>query len=468
MSGKTTQTLRTGALGGALLALSLSLFSHPRAGAQDRPAGRPPNIIFIYADDMGYGDLGVYGAKAFKTPHLDRMAAEGLRLTSFYSVSPVCTPSRAALMTGRYAARMGAQQMRLANVLFPTDKTGLPQEETTVARALKARGYATACVGKWHLGHLAPHRPIDHGFDYYFGIPYSNDMRPTPIMRNGEVVEETAHQETLTQRYAAEAVSFIERAQGGPFFLYLPHNMPHIPLFASEKFRGRSAGGIYGDVIEELDWSVGEVLAALKRLGLDRETIVFFASDNGPWYQGSPGPLRGRKGGTYDGGLRVPGLVRWPGRIKAGGVSDEPTSTIDFFATALALAGEPQAAAASRLPLDGKNLAPFLLGRERKAPDNLYLFFDGVYLQTARAGRWKIHLARWNIPRYTAASAQQKNLKLRQPELYDMSLDIAESYDLAAAHADVVKDLQARVAAALRTFPQEIQEANADLMPAQP
>jgi arylsulfatase A len=371
-------------------------------------------------------------------------------------------------MTGRYAARMGAQQMRLANVLFPTDKTGLPQEETTVARALKARGYATACVGKWHLGHLAPHRPIDHGFDYYFGIPYSNDMQPTPIMRNGEVFEETANQETLTQRYTAEAVSFIERAKGGPFFLYLAHNMPHIPLFASAKFRGSSAGGLYGDVIQELDWSVGEVLAALKRLGLDRETLVIFASDNGPWYQGSPGPLRGRKGWTYDGGVRVPGIFRWPGHIKAGGVSDEPAATVDFFPTALALAGEPNAAAATRLPLDGKSLLPFLLGQERKPPENLYLFFDGTYLQTARAGQWKIHLARWNIPRYTAASAQQKNLKLPRPELYDLSLDVAESYDVAAAHADIVKQLQTRVAAALRTFPQEIQAANADLLTVEP
>jgi len=435
------------------------------------PAGvsaqRRPNIVFIYVDDMGYGDLGCYGSKAIKTPNIDRMAAEGLRLTSFYSVSPICTPSRAALMTGRYAARMGIDQMHLQNVLFPTDKTGLPQSETTVARALKDRGYATACIGKWHLGRVGPHRAIDHGFDYYFGIPYSNDMSPTPIMRNDDVVEEPAKQDTLTRRYTEEAISFIERAKGQPFFLYLAHNMPHIPLHASERFRGKSAGGLYGDVVEELDWSVGEVLNALKRLGLDRDTIVFFSSDNGPWYQGSAGPLRGRKGWTYDGGVREPGIVRWPGSIRTGGVSDEPVATIDFFPTALALAGERNIAAASKQPLDGKNILPFLLGQETKSPDNVYLFFDGPYLQTARAGRWKIHVARWNIPRYTAASGQQKNVRLATPELFDMNVDLGESYDVAADQPIVVRDLRARIIAALRTFPQEIQRANSELLEAQ-
>ena len=442
-----------------LTALVLLPLPHDTVSAQ-----RHPNIIFIYADDLGYGDIGCYGATAIKTPNIDRMAAEGLRLTSFYSVSPICTPSRAALMTGRYAARMGIDQMRLANVLFPADKTGLPQSETTVARALKDRGYATACIGKWHLGHMGPHRPIDHGFDYYFGIPYSNDMSPTPIMRNAEVVEQPAKQDTLTRRYTEEAITFIEGEKGKPFFLYLAHNMPHIPLHASDRFRGKSAGGLYGDVIEELDWSVGEVLEALKRLGLDRDTIVFFSSDNGPWYQGSAGPLRGRKGWTYDGGVREPGIVRWPGNIRPGRVSDEPVATIDFFPTALALAGEKDISAGSKQPLDGKNILPFLVGRETKSPEHLYLFFDGPYLQTARAGRWKIHVARWNIPRYTAASAQQKNMRLATPELFDMSADLGESYDVAIQHAEVVRDLQARIIVVLRTFPQEIQQANSELL----
>jgi len=292
-------------------------------------------------------------------------------------------------------------------------------------------------------------------------------MSPTPIVRNDDVVEEPAKQDTLTRRYTEEAISFIERAKGQPFFLYLAHNMPHIPLHASERFRGKSAGGLYGDVVEELDWSVGEVLNALKRFGLDRDTIVLFSSDNGPWYQGSAGPLRGRKGWTYDGGVREPGIVRWPGSIRAGGVSDEPVATIDFFPTALALAGEGNIAAASKQPVDGKNIIPFLLGKEMKSPDSVYLFFDGPYLQTARAGRWKIHVARWNIPRYTAASGQQKNVRLATPELFDMNVDLGESYDVAADQPIVVRDLRARIIAALRTFPQEIRQANSELLEAQ-
>lgn len=450
-----------GAMPALIFAFWASLVPCPEAYAA---AASVPNIVFIYTDDMGYGDLGCYGAKALRTPNIDRMASQGLRLTNFCSVAPVCTPSRAALMTGRYAARMGIEQMHLSNVLTFQDKTGLPTDETTVASALKARGYATACIGKWHLGHLAPHRPIDRGFDYYFGIPYSNDMRPSILMRMGEVIEEPVKQETLTRRYTEEAVRFMEGSRNGPFFLYLAHNMPHIPLFASEKFVGSSMAGLYGDVIQEVDWSVGEILAALKRLKLDRNTIVFFSSDNGPWYQGSPGPLRGRKGWTYDGGVRVPFIARWPGRIPAGRLSSEAMATVDFFPTAMALAGLNDPAAATRLPLDGKNALPFLLGKEKSPPENLHLYFDKEFLQTARAGRWKIHVARWNIPRYTAASSQQKNNTLQKPELYDMSLDDGESYDVASRNPEVVKRLQERIAEALKTFPEEIQNANAGLM----
>jgi len=446
--------------GSVLIFLLLAALCEPNRAI---PAPRPPNIIFIYADDMGYGDVGCYGATAFKTPKLDRMAAEGLRLTNFYSVSPICTPSRAALMTGRYAARMGIDQLHLRNVIFPGDKTGLPRTETTVAEALKKRGYSTACIGKWHLGHVESYRPIDRGFDYYFGIPYSNDMNPSPLMRNADVIEEPANQDTLTRRYTEEAMSFIERSRTGPFFLYLAHNMPHIPLHASDAFRGKSAGGLYGDVIQELDWSVGEVFAALKRLGLDNDTIVFFSSDNGPWYQGSAGPLRGRKGWTFDGGIREPGIIRWPGKIRPG-VSDEPLATIDFFATALELSGESHPESAAKAPLDGRSFLPFLLARTKPREPELYLFFDGQFLQTARFGRWKIHLARWDVPRYTAASAQQKNVRLVKPELYDMQLDVGESYDVASRNTDMIAGLINRVKVALRTFPPEIQQANAELL----
>jgi arylsulfatase A len=448
----------------ALVAVLCLTIAAPASSQRTAAARRQPNFVIIYVDDLGYGDLSAYGARAIKTPNIDRLAREGMKLTNFYSIAPVCTPSRAGLLTGRYPARMGIEQMHLSDVLFPNDKTGLPQSETTIARALKTRGYRTAAIGKWHLGHVSPYLPTDHGFDYYYGIPYSNNMTPTPLMRNAEVVEEPVKQDTLTKRYTEEAIRFIEEAKDSPFFLYLPHTMPHIPLFASEPFRGRSAGGLYGDVVEELDWSTGEVLGALRRLGLDRNTLVVFSSDNGPWFQGSPGNLRGRKGTTYDGGVRVPGIFRWTGRIPAGTISDGIASTLDIFPTIVAATGETNVAEATKQPLDGQDILPFLLQRERQSPHDLLLFFDGLYLQTARAGRWKIRVADWDIPRYTAAQSQRKNIRLRRSQLFDMAIDAAESYDMATRHPDVVRDLEARIASALRTFPEEIQQANAALL----
>jgi arylsulfatase A len=251
-----------------------------------------PNVVVVFCDDLGYGDLGCYGSK-IRTPNLDRLAAEGMRFTHFYSANPVCSPSRAALLTGRYPTRVGVPR-----VLFPGDSSGLNEDEQTIADVLKTRGYRTACIGKWHLGRPEKYLPTRRGFDSYFGIPYSNDMTPRVLMRNTEVVEQTADLASLTPRYTEEAVRFIEGAtdQGKPFFLYMPHTYPHIPLGASAKFRGKSPLGMYGDVVEELDWSVGEIVKALQRKGIEKNTLIVFTSDNGPWFQGSPGPLRGRKG----------------------------------------------------------------------------------------------------------------------------------------------------------------------------
>ena len=273
---------------------------------------RTPNLVFILCDDLGYGDLEVYGSK-IHTPNYNHLAAEGVRFTNFCAADPVCSPSRAALLTGRYPTRVGVPR-----VLNPNDTMGLNLDETTLANILKARGYHTMCIGKWHLGRPEAYLPTSRGFDEYFGIPYSNDMNPRVLMHNTEVIEQTADLTTLTARYTEQARNFIEKSKGSPFFLYMPHTFPHIPLAASERFRGKSSEGLYGDVVEEIDWSVGEVMRALKQNGLDRDTLVMCSSDNGPWYQGSPGKLRGRKNTTYEGGVREPFIARWTGHDSAG------------------------------------------------------------------------------------------------------------------------------------------------------
>jgi arylsulfatase A len=327
------------------------------AGAVARAAGKPLNIVLIYCDDLGYGDLGCYGSK-IRTPNIDGLAAQGMRFTNFYSANPVCSPSRAALLTGRYPTRVSVPR-----VLFPTSPDGLPDSEVTMAQMLKAKNYRTMCVGKWHLGHLPQYLPTRRGFDEYFGIPYSNDMNPRPLLHvtaeKSEVVEETATLETLTPRYTAQAVRFIEQSKNAPFFLYMPHTYPHIPLAASERFRGKSPLGLYGDVVEELDWSVGQVLETLKKNGLENNTLVLFSSDNGPWYQGSPGGLGGRKGMTYEGGVREPLIARLPGRVAKGRVCDGIASTMDLLPTIAKLCGVDLPKAA----LDGIDIWPMLSGR---------------------------------------------------------------------------------------------------------
>jgi arylsulfatase len=419
-----------------------------RAAAQNRT----PNIVIILCDDLGYGDISPYGSP-IHTPNLERMAHEGIRFQQFYSANPVCSPSRAALLTGRYPTRVNVPR-----VLFPKDTEGLARDEKTLADLLKAQGYKTKCVGKWHLGHTRDYLPTSRGFDEYFGIPYSNDMVPRPLMHNRDVIEQEATLETLTPRYTEQAVSFIEQSKGTPFFLYMPHTYPHIPLAASKRFRGKSAQGLYGDVVEEIDWSVGEVLAALKRTGNDANTLVLFTSDNGPWFQGSPGRLRGRKGMTWEGGVREPFLARWPGKIAAGTVCNGIASAMDIVPTVSRLCS----AALPAKKLDGIDIWPMLSGKAKELGRDPLLYFDDWNLQCVRWKQWKMHLARYNSVTYSPAPAEgRKNQFLQTPELYDLTSDIDESYDVAPEHPDIVRDLLARVDAAVQTFPDEVRRAYA-------
>jgi arylsulfatase A-like enzyme len=444
MKIRTAMTKRTGyrptANKPALLLLLGALFTllTQRPGFALTEPRRPPNIVLIFADDLGYGDLGCYGAGKIKTPNLDRLAREGVKLTQFYACAPVCTPSRAGLLTGRYPIRTG-----LVRVLSPGSKDGIDDGEATLAEALRARGYATTCIGKWHLGHLPPFLPTRHGFDRYFGIPYSNDMDkkekghpPTPLMRGEAVVEAPARQETLTRRYTEEAIAFIRESKDRPFFLYLPHTFPHVPLFASERFRGKSQRGLYGDVVEELDWSVGQILAALKDYGRDRDTLVLFTSDNGPWLimgenGGSAGALRDGKTTVYEGGVRVPFLARWPGQIPAGRVCEEPAISVDLFPTLLGLAGGKPT---GNRPVDGKDVLGLLTGKGQRDGQDFY-FYNGEALRAIRSGRWKL------LPPREIQGRQRPN------ELYDLLADPGESKNLADASPEIVQRLTDRARA---------------------
>jgi len=415
-----------------------------------------PNIVIIFADDLGYGDLGCYGHPSIRTPNLDRMAAEGMRFTDFYSAAEVCTPSRAALLTGRLPIRSGMCS-DARRVLFPGSKGGLPADEITIAEALKARGYATACVGKWHLGHLPEYLPIRHGFDRYFGLPYSNDMDRVaaakdgtaprapywnvPLMRNEAIVERPAEQTTLTSRYTDEAIGFIREHATRPFFLYFPHTFPHVPLFASEKFKGTSRRGLYGDVVEELDASVGRVLDALRREGIAEKTFVFFTSDNGPWLTqgdggGSAGLLRDGKGSTWEGGMREPGIAWWPGRIKAGQITSSMASTMDLFVTSLKLAG---AEVPSDRIIDGVDMAPILFGAGPGARDSM-LYYRGARLYAARKGPFKAHFV--TRPGYGSDPPVEHD----PPLLFNLDHDPSERFNVAERHPDVLAAIARLVA----------------------
>jgi arylsulfatase A-like enzyme len=422
-------------------------------------ADRPPNIVIIYADDLGYGDLGCYGHPTIRTTHLDRMAAEGMRFTEFYSAAEVCTPSRAALLTGRYPIRNGMchDQHR---VLRNNSAGGLPRDELTLPELLKPLGYATGMVGKWHLGHLPQHLPPHHGFDLYVGLPYSNDMQPaadapegrdklfrenndfwrTPLIRNLQIVDEHPDQRTLTRFYTQEATQFIRDHHDHPFFLYVAHTFPHVPLFASDKFRGQSPAGIYGDVVEELDWSVGQILNLLRELKLDQRTLVVFSSDNGPWltfnqHGGSAGLLREGKGSTWEGGMRVPGVFWWPGTVAAGVTQRSMATTMDLLPTCVRLAGgEPPA----DRPIDGQDIRP-LLTQSGDVQRDSFFYYRGAQLYAARVGPWKAHL----ITR--SGFGPDKPEHHAPPQLYHLGNDPGEKFNVAAQHADEIATIMAAI-----------------------
>ncbi len=427
------------------------------SASRAEPPQTPPNLnfVFILADDLGYGDVGCYGSK-IRTPNLDRMASEGVRFRQFYSASPVCSPSRASLLTGRYPTRVA-----MPRVLMSFSTIGLPSSETTIAQMLKPAGYRSMCVGKWHLGSQPQFLPTNRGFDEYYGIPYSNDMSPLPLMYNDQVIEQPARLDLLTQRYTGQSVQFIQRSKDAPFFLYLAHNMPHIPLAASDTFRGRSQLGPYGDAVEELDWSVGEVLRAIQDAGIEDRTLVIFTSDNGPWYQGSPGTLRGRKGETLEGGVREPFVARLPGWIPAGQLANGVATTMDVLPTFAALSGAPLPAN----PLDGVDITAMLTGQADEVPRDMLLYFDAWQLQCARLGRWKLHVSRYNSVVWTPdPPGGRLNLPLSKPELYDLEADPEESYDVSGCNPQVVADIRARMEASLASFPDPVRNAWLDTM----
>jgi len=432
------------------------------------------NVVIILADDLGWGDLGCYGHAKFKTPNLDRMAAEGVRLTNFYAACPFCAPTRAALMTGRYPHKCGMRGNPVPAADYGVkgnragDELGLPPSETTLGEVFQAAGFATSCIGKWHLGHQPRFLPTRAGFDEYFGIPYSNDMHPVELLQNEDRFEFPVDQRLLTRRYTERALKFLDAHRDRPFFLYFPQVMPHKPLAASDAFYKKSGAGLYGDAVAELDWSVGQVLDKLKQLNIDEQTLVVFTSDNGPWFGGSTGGLRGMKGQCWEGGIRVPCIARWPKVIPPGHVSHQPAIMMDLFATTLAATnvGLPNGPS-----LDGRNILP-LLTSNASSPHEALLSVQNTP-QTIRMGDWKLHVlgtpapgfenlaADWIDPRRpngTTILAQEeqarptefpgikKGSRSREPALYNLQVDPAEQENVATTYPHIVAKLQAKFA----------------------
>jgi arylsulfatase A-like enzyme len=433
----------------ALLAVLLAL---PAAAAEPIKADRPPNFVFVYADDAGWADLGCYGNKTIRTPNLDRMAQEGVRCTDFYVAQAVCSASRTSLLTGCYPNRLG-----ILGALNPSSKVGISDDEQTLAQVLKPRGYATAVYGKWHLGYQPKFLPTRHGFDDYYGLPYSNDMWPKnpnakfpdlPLIEGEKTVEANPDQTKLTTAYTEHAVKFIEKHKDEPFFLYVPHTMPHVPLAASDKFKGKSKQGLYGDVIEEIDWSVGEILAALAKNGLDEKTLVMFSSDNGPWlsygdHAGSADGLREGKMTTFEGGVREPFVARWPGKIPPKSVCREPMMTIDVLPTLAKLAG----AELPKHKIDGLDAWPLLAGEPNaKSPHEAFYFYWDRGLQAVRSGKWKLHFPHEyrtlkGKPGSGGEAGPYETAKI-ELSLFDLEDDPGETKNVADANPEVVERLK--------------------------
>jgi len=435
-----------------LLFLMTTCQQHPGEAQKDK--GSFTNFIVIFCDDLGYGDLTVFGHPTIKTPNLDKLAYEGQKWTNFYTAASVCTPSRAGLLTGRLPVRIGMCSNE-RRVLFPDSGGGLPESEITIAEALKRAGYKTAAIGKWHLGHLPQFLPKNQGFDHYFGIPYSNDMDRVvedvgyfescvnpkteyfnePLMNGNEVIERPANQHTITRRYTEESIRFIEENKDDPFFIYLAHSMPHVPLFRSQAFEGKSERGIYGDVIEEIDWSVGEIIKTLERTGLDKNTLVVFTSDNGPWlifneHGGSAGLLKDGKGSTFDGGMRVPTIFWWKGSIKPKVVTELGT-TMDLFPTFCKLSGVE---ISNDRVYDGYDVSNVLLEGTQSERQEV-LFYRGVELYAYRMNEYKAHFI--TKPAYFSDSAAYHT----PPLLYNLSADPSEKVNVADKHPEVISKI---------------------------
>ena len=446
----------------AAAASAVLSLSAPGQAGEPAAKRRQPNVILMICDDLGSGDLHCYGS-TLKTPNLDQMARDGVRFTRFNTAHPICSASRAALLTGRYSSRSHTQ-----GAYGPSSKEGMDLDEKTLADILKPDGYKSKAIGKWHLGYPPPYLPTNRGFDSYYGVPWSVDMAPLPLLKDTTVVEANADREMLTPLYTEEAVKFIDESASSPFFLYVAYSYPHDPPTGSPRFRGHSGLGRQGDAIEEIDWSVGEILNAVRRKGLEQDTLVFFTSDHGPWFQGCPGPRRGRKTTGFEGGVRIPFIARWTGVIPAGRVVDEWGSNLDVVPTVTSLCG----AKPSPNSLDGMDISGLLTGKTDHLDRGTMLYFavsqDQQILECARKGNWKLRISQRTGEIYindwlNGSCGPTRHFLLPHPELYNLERDPAESYDAAVDYPEKVKELQADIEALIPTFPANVQSAYANL-----